>query len=52
MEVYYLGQDPHHLDPPLVSSIIFDFLVGAGESGKSTIVKQMKILHQGGYSDV
>ncbi|XP_033642587.1 guanine nucleotide-binding protein G(s) subunit alpha-like [Asterias rubens] len=27
-------------------------LVGAGESGKSTIVKQMKILHQGGYSDV
>ena len=24
---------------------------GAGESGKSTIVKQMKILHLDGYSD-
>lgn len=25
-------------------------LVGSGESGKSTIVKQMKIIHQNGYS--
>ena len=24
---------------------------GAGESGKSTVLKQMKILHQGGYND-
>ena len=24
---------------------------GLGESGKSTIVKQMKIIHQGGFSD-
>ncbi|XP_069046494.1 guanine nucleotide-binding protein G(t) subunit alpha-2 [Lepisosteus oculatus] len=26
-------------------------LLGAGESGKSTIVKQMKIIHQDGYSE-
>lgn len=26
-------------------------MLGAGESGKSTIVKQMKIIHETGYSD-
>ena len=25
-------------------------IIGSGESGKSTIVKQMKIIHQNGYS--
>lgn len=27
------------------------FSTGAGESGKSTVVKQMKILHKDGFSD-
>nr|P30675.3 RecName: Full=Guanine nucleotide-binding protein subunit alpha [Coprinellus congregatus]CAA48172.1 G protein alpha subunit [Coprinellus congregatus] len=26
-------------------------LLGAGESGKSTVLKQMKLIHHGGYSD-
>lgn len=28
----------------------YQFFLGSGESGKSTIVKQMKVIHQGGYS--
>lgn len=30
---------------------MFFIFVGAGESGKSTIVKQMRILHVNGFSE-
>jgi guanine nucleotide-binding protein G(i) subunit alpha len=32
------------------SLMLIHFKLGSGESGKSTIVKQMKIIHQNGYS--
>ena len=31
------------------TQLVFAFITGAGESGKSTIVKQMKILHVNGF---
>lgn len=31
--------------------IVNYFFIGAGESGKSTIVKQMRILHVNGFSE-
>ena len=31
--------------------LIFDFFSGTGESGKSTFIKQMRIIHGTGYSD-
>ena len=30
---------------------VFVYLLGAGESGKSTLVKQMKIIHSDGFTE-
>lgn len=39
-----------HLRCANCSSLIV-FLLGTGESGKSTFIKQMRIIHGSGYSD-
>ncbi len=47
--VYFLIELSHLY--PLIFQILSDwFFQGAGESGKSTVVKQMKIIHGDGYS--
>ena len=32
-------------------TVLINFFVGAGESGKSTLVKQMKIIHSHGFTE-
>ncbi|KAI6121804.1 G protein alpha-subunit [Pisolithus sp. B1] len=38
-------------DKMLAKNEIKMLLLGAGESGKSTVLKQMKLIHHGGYND-
>ena len=40
-----VGCDGHNY-----AQVAYRMLTGSGESGKSTIVKQMKIIHQNGYT--
>lgn len=36
---------------PNVTYMLHSFVSGTGESGKSTFIKQMRIIHGSGYSD-
>lgn len=45
----------HKIEPTNFNALIYRFctihILGTGESGKSTFIKQMRIIHGSGYSD-
>ena len=56
MEVVMLLQGKILIDNSIVTTNLFYFIsfhlqTGTGESGKSTFIKQMRIIHGAGYSD-
>ncbi|KAG9308775.1 guanine nucleotide binding protein, alpha subunit [Chiua virens] len=50
-KILLLGQSPCQHLVPLSSCADLTLVLGSSESGKSTIVKQMKIIHQNGFTD-
>jgi guanine nucleotide-binding protein subunit alpha, other len=46
VKILLLGESRY----PLCVLSVTDCIVGAGESGKSTIIKQMRLIHAGGFS--
>lgn len=51
MHIYKYFQLPGFANTKLFVSLLFPPLPGTGESGKSTFIKQMRIIHGSGYTE-